>query len=152
LSAAKSTRSRQLAILDRSRTSLRCFVDAKAVERAFYRETRIFPIMHLVVMRRDRYDRDSWMASSLYKAFVQSKSQALAQLRRPGVHAYMLPWMDQDVREIDEVFGGDPWPYGVEANRPTLAALVQYMAEQNLIARPPSVDDLFVPLPGLTEA
>jgi 4,5-dihydroxyphthalate decarboxylase len=127
------------------------FADAKAVERAFYEETRIFPIMHLVAIRRDRYERDPWIASSLYKALVQAKNWALAQFHRPGAHAYMLPWIDQDVREIDEVFGGDPWPYGIEANRPTLTALVQYMAEQNLIARPPAVEDLFVPLPGLTE-
>jgi 4,5-dihydroxyphthalate decarboxylase len=63
----------------------------------------------------------------------------------------MLPWLDHDVDEIDEVFGGDPWPYGIEANRPTLTALVQYMAEQHLIAKPLPIEDLFVPLPGLLE-
>jgi 4,5-dihydroxyphthalate decarboxylase len=127
------------------------FADAKAVERAFYEETRIFPIMHLVAIRRDRYERDPWIASSLYKAFVEAKNLALAQLRRPGVHACLLPWVDQDVKEIDEVFGGDPWPYGIDANRPTLNALVQYMAEQHLIARAPAIEDLFVPLPGLSD-
>jgi 4,5-dihydroxyphthalate decarboxylase len=127
------------------------FPDAKAVERAFFMETRIFPIMHLVVIRRDRYERDPWIASSLYEAFVAAKNWGLAQFRRPGVHAYMLPWIDHDVKEIDEVFGGDPWPYGIEANRPTLEALVRYMAEQHLIARPPAIEDLFVALPGLPD-
>jgi 4,5-dihydroxyphthalate decarboxylase len=127
------------------------FADAKAVERAFYLETRIFPIMHLVAIRRDRYERDPWIASSLYKAFVAAKNWGLAQLRRPGVHAYMLPWVDQDVSEIDEVFGGDPWPCGIEPNRPTLEALLRYMTEQHLIARAPAVEDLFVPLPGLPD-
>jgi 4,5-dihydroxyphthalate decarboxylase len=127
------------------------FKDSKAVERAFYAETGIFPIMHLIAIRRDRYERDPWIASSLYKAFVAARNLGLAQLRRPGVHAYMLPWTDQDVREIDEVFGGDPWPYGIEANRPTLTALVRYMAEQHLIAHEPALEDLFVPLPGLAE-
>ena len=47
----------------------------------------------------------------------------------------MLPWVHEAVQEIDEVFAGDPWPYGIEANRRTLEALVQYMAEQHLIAR-----------------
>lgn len=128
------------------------FADAKAVERAFYKETRIFPIMHLVAIRRDRYERDPWIASSLYKAFVAAKKHGLAQLRRPGAHAYMLPWIDQDVREIDEVFGGDPWPYGIEANRQTLTALVLYMTEQYLIAHPLALEELFVPLPGLSGA
>jgi 4,5-dihydroxyphthalate decarboxylase len=127
------------------------FTDAKAVERAFYEATHIFPIMHLVAIRRDRYERDPWIASSLYKAFVEAKNRGLAQLHRPGAHAYMLPWIDQAVKEIEEVFGGDPWPYGIEANRPTLEALVQYMAEQDLIGRRLAVEDLFVPLPGLPD-
>ena len=58
----------------------------------------------------------------------------------------MLPWIQEAVRETDELFAGDPWPYGVEANRPTLEALVQYMAEQHLIERPLPIEDLFVPL------
>jgi 4,5-dihydroxyphthalate decarboxylase len=127
------------------------FADAKAVERAYYIETRIFPIMHLVAIRRDRYERDPWIATSLFKAFVEAKNRGLAQFRRAGVHAYMLPWIDHDVREIEEVFGGDPWPYGIEANRPTLEALVQYMVEQNLIAKPMAIEDLFVPLPGVAD-
>ena len=63
----------------------------------------------------------------------------------------MLPWADEDVAEMEEVFDGDPWPYGVYANRETLAAFVQYMTEQNLIAHPPAIEDLFVPLPGLSD-
>ena len=58
----------------------------------------------------------------------------------------MLPWMTADLDEIDAVFGGDPWPYGVEPNRPTLEALVRYMLDQGLIAKAIPVDDLFVPI------
>ena len=103
------------------------------------------PIMHLVAIRRDRYERDPWIASSLYKAFVAARDIALANMRRPGAHAYMLPWIDHDVAEIADVFGDDLWPYGVEANRPTLTALVEYMTEQHLIAASPAIEDLFVP-------
>jgi 4,5-dihydroxyphthalate decarboxylase len=56
----------------------------------------------------------------------------------------MLPWMADDIDEIYDVFGGDPWPYGLEKNRPTLEALVTYLADQHLIADKPKVDDLFV--------
>lgn len=124
------------------------FPDAGAVERAFYIETRIFPIMHLVAIRRDRYERNPWIAGSLYKAFVEAKNRALAQLHRRGAHPYMLPWIHETVQEIDELFAGNSWPYGIAANRPTLAALVQYMAEQHLIARPLPIEDLFVPIAG----
>ncbi len=56
-------------------------------------------------------------------------------MKEPGALRYMLPWLGADLDEIAEVFDGDPWPYGIEANRPTLEALVQYLAEQNLIAK-----------------
>jgi 4,5-dihydroxyphthalate decarboxylase len=52
------------------------------------------------------------------------------------------------VEEIDDVFAGDAFPYGIEANRPTLQALVAYMVEQRFIARPIPIEDLFVPLAG----
>jgi len=58
----------------------------------------------------------------------------------------MLPWLIDDVEEIDELFGGDAFPYGIEANRPTLQALVAHMVEQHFIARPVPIEDLFVPL------
>lgn len=125
------------------------FPDGRAVERAYFRDTGIFPIMHLVAIRRDIYEANPWIATSLYKAFVAAKDLALARMRRTAALCYMLPWLEHDMDEIDEVFGGDPWPYGVEANRPTLMALVQYMAEQHLIAKPMPVENLFVPPPGV---
>jgi 4,5-dihydroxyphthalate decarboxylase len=127
------------------------FADAKAVERAYFRDTGIFPIMHLVAIRRGVYEANPWIASSLYKAFTASKNWALDRMHRTGA-ALHAAWRDHEVDEIDEVFGGDPWPYGVEANRPTLTTLVQYMAEQNLIAQPLPIENLFVPLPGLLES
>lgn len=122
------------------------FPDARAVERAFYRATRIFPIMHLVVIRRELYERHPWIAGSLYKGLVDAKAKALARMRKTGAHPYMLPWVHHDIEEINDVFGGDPYPYGIEANRPTLEALVQYMAEQHFIPQPIPIAELFVPI------
>ncbi len=122
------------------------FPDSRAVERAFYRATRIFPIMHLVVIRRDVYERHPWIAGSLYKGLVEAKARALARMRKTGAHPYMLPWVHHDIEEIKEVFDGDPFPYGIEPNRPTLEALVQYMAEQHFIPQPIPIAELFVPL------
>jgi 4,5-dihydroxyphthalate decarboxylase len=122
------------------------FPDSRAVERAYYRATRIFPIMHLIVIRRDVYERHPWIANSLYKGFVEAKAKALARLRKTGAHPSMLPWVHHDVEEINEVFGGDPYPYGIEPNRPTLEALVRYMAEQHFIPQPIPIAELFVPI------
>jgi 4,5-dihydroxyphthalate decarboxylase len=69
-------------------------------------------------------------------------------MRELGTLRYMLPWMASEIEEIDDVFGGDPWPYGIEPNRQTLEALVQYLAEQALIEKAVPVEDLFVPIHG----
>jgi 4,5-dihydroxyphthalate decarboxylase len=126
----------------------RLFPNYRALERQLYQETRIFPIMHLVVIRRDLYERERWIARSLYDAFVESKRRARMRMRYAGSLSTMLPWLIDDVEEIDAVFGGDAFPYGIEANRATLQALVTYMVEQHFIARPIPIEDLFVPLAG----
>ena len=124
----------------------RLFPDYRAQERALYETAKIFPIMHLIAMRRELYDRHRWLATSFYNAFVESKRRARARMRYGGSLAYMLPWLLSEIEEIDEVFGGDAWPYGVEPNRPTLEALVQYMVEQHFIAKPIPIEELFVPI------
>jgi 4,5-dihydroxyphthalate decarboxylase len=123
-----------------------------ALERELYERERIFPIMHLVAIRRALYERHPWIANSLYAAFAAAKRIALARLRYAGSLAAMLPWLQDEIEEIDEVFGKDPFPYGIEPNRPTLQALVQYMAEQHIIPRAMPIEELFVPLPGATES
>jgi 4,5-dihydroxyphthalate decarboxylase len=126
----------------------RLFPDFHAAELDYYRRTRIFPIMHLVAIRRDVYEKHPFIATSLYKAMNEAKDIALEKMRHVGALRYMLPGMTAELDEIDDVFGGDPWPYGIEPNRPTLEALVRYMAEQSLIKAPVPVDDLFVPIYG----
>ena len=124
---------------------VRLFPDFREVEKTFYTRTRIFPIMHVLAIRREVYDKP-FVAASLYQAFCESKDRALAKMRYLGALRYMLPWIPADLDEIDQVFGGDPWPYGIEANRPTLEALMTYLVEQSVIASPMPVEDLFVPV------
>jgi 4,5-dihydroxyphthalate decarboxylase len=124
----------------------RLFPEFRRVEREYYERTRIFPIMHLVAIKRSTYEKNPSIAASLYRAFCESKDRALAHMRYLGTLRYMLPWLPADLDEIDEVFGGDCWPYGIEPNRPTLEALIDYMVEQSIIAAPLKVEDLFVPI------
>ena len=124
----------------------RLFPDYRELEKAYYRRTGIFPIMHLTVIRREVYERHPFVAASLYRALCESKKIALAKMRNLASLRYMLPWLSSHLEELDEVFGDDPWPYGVEANRATLQALVNYMVEQSLVAAPVPVDDIFVPV------
>jgi 4,5-dihydroxyphthalate decarboxylase len=132
----------------RSADVVRLFPDTRAAEIDYYRRTRIFPIMHLIAIRRDVYERDRFIASSLYHAFERAKAIAWERMRDLGALRYMLPWLPADLDEIDAVFGGDCWPYGVEPNRPTLEAMVRFMVSQGLIAKPVPIEDLFVPVQG----
>jgi 4,5-dihydroxyphthalate decarboxylase len=126
----------------------RLFPDFRAEEKAYYRRTKIFPIMHLVVLRREFHEQHPFAATSLFNALEESRSLAQRRMRYIGALRYMLPWLPAELDEIDEVFGGDPWPYGIEPNRPTLEALVRFLADQSMIAAPVKLEDLFVPVHG----
>jgi 4,5-dihydroxyphthalate decarboxylase len=129
----------------------RLFPDFRRTEMDYYKQTGIFPIMHLVVLRREFYEKHPFAASSFYQALCESKDLAFKRMRYLGTLRYMLPWMTAELDEIQEVFGGDPWPYGIEPNRPTLEALVRYLHDQSMIATPVKVEDLFVPVFEKTE-
>jgi 4,5-dihydroxyphthalate decarboxylase len=126
----------------------RLFPNYREVERDYVKRTKIFPIMHLLAMRRDVYEEHPFIASSLFDAMCLSKERARMRMRDLGTLQYMLPWMTADIEEIDEVFGGDAWPYGIEPNRPTLEALMTYLADQAIIQKPMPVEELFVPVRG----
>ena len=123
---------------------VRLFPNYREVEREFYQRTQLYPIMHVVAMRREIHDKNPWAAKALYKAFLAAKDHAVAMLHVPGAPRYMLPWLQADVEDMDAVFGPDPWPYGVEANRPTLDALMRFMVEQHYIERAIPYHELFV--------
>jgi 4,5-dihydroxyphthalate decarboxylase len=127
---------------------VRMFPNYREVEKDYFRRTRIFPIMHLIALRRDVYEENPFIASSLFDALCASKERALMRMRDVGTLQYMLPWMTADLDELDEVFGGDAWPYGIDPNRPTLEALMQYLCDQAIIKSVMPIEDLFVPTNG----
>ncbi len=143
--------SRKPASLGKNPDVARLFPNYREIERAFYQKTKVFPIMHLIAIRRDVYAANPWIANALYKAFVDAKKRAMARLRYAGSLVTQLPWQLSEIEEIDDVFGGDAFPYGVEPNRPTLEALMQHMVDQHFIAKPLPIEDLFAPLPGAME-
>lgn len=134
--------------LHSSANVVRLFPDYRRVERDYFRKTGIFPIMHLVVLRRHTYEARPSIAGSLFDAFCESKDRANARMHDFGTLQYALPWMTADVDEIDDIFDGDAWPYGIEPNRHTLAAFIDYLADQGISTGTIAVDDLFVPVDG----
>jgi len=123
----------------------RLFKDYRAAEAEYWKKTRIFPIMHVLVLRRDVYERDRWLAMNLYQAFLEAKRRSMARVSEFGLSHLPLPWVPDHVRQWREIAGEDFWPYGVEPNRPTLEAFLQYGYEQGVCKKRLKVEDLFAP-------
>ena len=121
------------------------FPDYAAAERDYYRKTKIFPIMHVIAIRREVYEKNPWVAQSLYKAFAAAQQEAYADLHERAALKYMLPWLLPHVEETERLMGEDFWPYGLEPNRPTLGAFLRYSFEQGLSKRLLDPHELFAP-------
>jgi 4,5-dihydroxyphthalate decarboxylase len=121
----------------------RLFEDFPTVEREYFRRTRIFPIMHTVVIRRHLYQSHRWIAQSLYKAFVAAQRQAYEDLAQTAALKTMLPWLTAHVEDARREMGEDFWPYGLSRNADALATFLRYSHEQGLSRRQLSADELF---------
>ena len=123
----------------------RLFENYVEVERAYYRKTKLFPVMHAIAIRREVYEANPWIAMSLYKAFVQSQKIAYEELYETAALRTMLPWMIAEIEEVRRDMGHDWWPYGFEANRAVLDTFLRYHFEQGLSKRRLTPEDLFAP-------
>lgn len=124
----------------------RLFPDYRSVEREYYAKTGIFPMMHTIVVREELLDAHPWVAESLFKGFQASKHWCLKQMRFSGSSRYTLPWLQADLEEIDDLFDGDPWPYGLEQNRVAIETFLSYLVDQSFLPEAPAADELFAPL------
>ena len=121
----------------------RLFEDFPRVEREYYRQTGIFPIMHTVVIRRDVYERAPWTARALYKAFSTAQQIAYADLAETSALKTMLPGLIGHLEETRHDMGDDFWPYGLDANRQVLDTFLRYAHEQGLAKTPLKPEQLF---------
>lgn len=122
---------------------VRLFGDPAAAERAYYRDTRLFPIMHTVVVRRELLDAHPWVAVSLFDAFDRAKVNALQRLQSREPLPVSLPWLQSEIDATVELMGHDFWAYGMESNRAVLDAACTYAHEQGLTERPVEPQELF---------
>jgi 4,5-dihydroxyphthalate decarboxylase len=125
----------------------RVFEDVVEAEKEYFRRTNIFPIMHVVVIRRDVYERHPWVAQSLSKALNAAKQESFANLYDSSALRFMLPWMNQQLEEAKALLGPDYWSYGLEdaGNRKALETFLRYHHEQGLSDRLRTVEELFAP-------
>jgi 4,5-dihydroxyphthalate decarboxylase len=124
----------------------RLFAEPAAAEEEYARRTGIIPIMHVVVLRRDVVDRHPWLVGNLMTAFEEARARSIARLAGgpagPGSRVPLL-WADQALARTRAAFGGEPWPYGVDANRTTLEAFTRWADEQGVTHRRVDVDEMF---------
>lgn len=123
----------------------RLFEDFESVEKAYYRKTQIFPIMHAVGIRRSLYEKHPWLALNLYLAFCEAKRISQAELFETAALKIGLPWVVSSALSAQEVMGPDIFAYGVEASRPTLEAAIRYSVDQHMAVRPVAIEELFPP-------
>jgi 4,5-dihydroxyphthalate decarboxylase len=119
------------------------FPDPTAAASAYYRRTRIFPIMHLIGVRRELAERQPWLPAAVLKAFEQAKAAGLAKLADTSATKVTLPFVEEHLAFVQDLMGRDFWPYGVAANRHTLATFLQHHHRQGLSERLVTVDELF---------
>jgi 4,5-dihydroxyphthalate decarboxylase len=121
----------------------RLFPDHKAEEMAYYQRTGIFPIMHVVAIRKAVVDAHPWLAVNLFRAFNSSKALAMKRMVNPRI--VPLAWYRAAWEEQEAVLGPDPWEYGLsDSNRKNLETLVGYSHEQGLIKQRPTLEQLFL--------
>ena len=123
----------------------RLFEDAPAAEREYYDRTGIFPIMHVVAIRREIYERHRWVAQALFKGFVEAQRMAYQDLRETAALKVMLPWLIQHLAETEAVMGRDFWAYGYKSNVEAIHKLLRYHHEQGLSPRRLTPEEIFTP-------
>jgi len=123
----------------------RLFSNTRAAEQAYYKKTRLFPIMHLVGIRKTLAEKYPWLATSVYKAFCDAKALAMIDLRDVNALMVTLPWLEAETHETSAIMGEDFWKYGISDNLPEIEALTQYIYEQGLADRKVKVVELFHP-------
>lgn len=123
----------------------RLFKNYRQVEVEYFQRTRIFPIMHLIVLKREIYEDHPWLAYSLYKAFVESKDLCSKGMSQQSALRYMLPWMIRELEETIRIMGEDDLPYGFESNREVLETFIAYSREQLLTESTFKAAEMFAP-------
>jgi 4,5-dihydroxyphthalate decarboxylase len=121
------------------------FADPMAAAKDYYRRTGVFPIMHLVGVRRSLAERHPWLPAAVLKAFERAKATALAELADTSATKVTLPFVEEQLKDAQDFMGPDFWPYGVTANRKTLDAFVHHHHAQGLSERLLRIDELFHP-------
>ncbi len=121
----------------------RLFEDYRPVEEAYWKETGIFPIMHVIAIRQAVLDQFPWVAMNLFKAFEEAKRRSIVRAGEITASRFPIPWCFHDAKKAEAYFDGDYWPYGIDDNRVTLEAFLGFAHEQGVCRRLLKPEELF---------
>ncbi|HDQ93381.1 MAG TPA: hypothetical protein ENN89_04575 [Synergistetes bacterium] len=122
----------------------RLFENPRETEERYFKKTGIFPIMHTIIVKRDIYRQNPWVAVNLYKAFCRAKELAMKGYTETAALRVALPWMISEVERTREILGEDWWPYGLAGhNKKTMETFLRYHHEQGLSESLMTLEDLF---------
>jgi 4,5-dihydroxyphthalate decarboxylase len=121
----------------------RLFADYQEMEEEYYQRTKVWPIMHIIAMRKRILEENPWAARNLYNAFLESKRRSVERLLDPAVSRYPLAWLPTYARKMLDLFGGDPFPYGIEENRATWEQMALYTWQQGIARRQFKPEEIF---------
>ena len=122
---------------------VRLFPDYLEMEEDYYDRTGVWPIMHIIALQKRILDGNPWIARNLVNAFEESKRRSVERLLDPAVSRYPLAWLPTYARRMRDRFGGDPFPYGIEENRPTWEQLLLYAHQQGIAHRLATPEEIF---------
>ncbi len=121
----------------------RLFPDYPAVEQAYFRKTGLFPIMHIIGVRKRLVEQHPWLAASVYKAFSLARDFAAKDLAQRGQLRVIMPWVEADVDRVRKIMGDNYWPYGIKENIKSIEAILRYAWAQGLLARKLTPEEIF---------
>ena len=124
---------------------VRLFPDYVEMEEAYYTRTKVWPIMHIIAMKRSIVDEHPWAPRNLYNAFLESKRRSIERILDPAVSRYPVPWLATYARRMRDLFGGDLFPYGIEENRATWEQMALYTYQQGIAHRHMKPEEFFPP-------
>jgi 4,5-dihydroxyphthalate decarboxylase len=122
---------------------VRLFPDYVEMEEKYYERTKVWPIMHIIAMKRSIVEQHPWAARNLYNAFLESKRRSMDRILDPAVSRYPVPWLATYARRMRDLLGGNLFPFGIEPNRPTWEQMALYTTQQGIAHRLMTPEELF---------
>jgi len=122
---------------------VRLYPDYVGMEEEYFQRTKVWPIMHIIAMKKKIIDENPWVARNLYNAFNESKRRSVERLLDPAVSRYPLAWLPTYGRKMRDMFGGDPFPFGIEENRATFEQMLLYTYQQGIAHKHVKPEDIF---------